>query len=59
MRQNQWNKTFTRVFKLSVHLKRQKINKISSHYMSSIIVRFSNGFQAILYVKDEITLQMA
>jgi hypothetical protein len=50
-------KLFIRVFKLSVHLKRQKINEISSHYMFSIIVGFSNGFQAILSVQDEITLQ--
>jgi hypothetical protein len=54
MRQNRWNKTFIRVFKLSVHFKSQKINEISSHYMLSIIVGFSNGFQAILSVKDEL-----
>jgi hypothetical protein len=57
MMQNRWKKTFIRVFKLSVHLKSQKINEISSHYIFSTIVGFSNGFQAILSVKDEITLQ--
>ena len=57
MVQNRWKKTFIRVFKLSVHLKSQKINEISSHYIFSTIVGFSNGFQVILSVKDEITLQ--